>query len=243
MDAHDHGDVEADPLRFQEAIDAFLKRVPMTQDEYDQLEEAEQEFAFTVANVAQADLVADVYESLQAAIAKGKTFDEFRADVGEDLANEWGGDDPSRLETIYRTNVMDAYNGGRYAQQTAPATIAARPYGRWDVIEDARTSEDICLPIGTANVVVKLNSPWAQRHYPPLHYCCRTIVTGISQEEAEDTGITESPPDVEALPGFGDAPAGAGSDWEPDPDDYPSAIGDILEERLDEEPDADASAG
>ena len=75
MDPHDHGTIPADPLRFQEAIDDFLKRVPMTSDEYDQLEAAEQEFAFTVANVAQADLVADVYEALQSAIAEGTTFE------------------------------------------------------------------------------------------------------------------------------------------------------------------------
>lgn len=233
MDPHAHDDVESDPLRFQEAIDAFLKRVPMTDDEYADLDEAEQEFAFTVANVAQADIVAQVYEAIADAISDGTTLEDFQGAVGDSLTAAWGGDDPGRVENIFRTNMMDAYNSGRYAQQTAPATADARPYGRWDVIEDSRTSEDICMPIGLANVIVRLDSAWAQRHYPPLHYCCRTIVTGLSKEEAEDAGITGSPPDVEPLPGFGSAPAGVGSDWEPDPSDYPDAIGSELDDKLD----------
>ena len=79
-------------------------------------------------------------------------------------------------------------------------------------------------------------SSWAQTHYPPLHYFCRTIVTTVSKEEAEGS-ISESGPDVSPLPGFGAAPAGIGGDWEPDPSEYPAAIGDVLDERL------EASAG
>lgn len=232
MDVHDH-DVDDNPLRFQEAIDAFLKRVPMTQDEYDQLEAAEQEFAFTVANVGQADLVAGVYEKLQSAIADGTTFEDFKADVGEGLANEWGGDDPTRMDTIFRTNVMDAYGEGRYEVMTAPAVASARPYWRYDGIDgDGRTCE-ICEP--RLNVILPADHPWWKRNYPILHCKCRDIADPLTEEEAMAEGITSSPPDdPPPAPGFGTPPAGAGgSNWEPETNEYPGGIGDILQDRLD----------
>lgn len=232
MDAHDHPDVDADPLRFKEAIDAFLQRVPMTSDEYDDLEEAEKQFAFTVANVAQADLVAGVYDALKSAIEDGTPFEDFQAQVGPALADEWGGDDPTRLDTIFRTNVMDAYGDGRYQVMTAPAVKSARPYWRYNGIDgDGRTCE-ICEP--RLNVILPADHPWWQRNYPILHCNCRDIADPLTEEEAQAEGITGSPPDDPApAPGFGTPPAGAGGgDWQPETADYPDGIGDVLDDRL-----------
>ena len=237
MDAHDHGSIPDDPIQFQEAIDRFRQRVPMTDDEFEQLEEAEQEFAFTVANVAQADLVAEVYDAIDRAIADGTSFDDFQDEVGDSLADSWGGDDPGRLETIFRTNVMDAYGAGRYDVMTAPAVAEARPYWRYDSIGDGPRTCEICEPCG--GVVLPQDDSWWQSHYPILHPNCRCIATPLSADEAKDEGITSSPPDVDPAPGFGSPPSGAGgSDWEPDTGDYPSAIGDLLDERLDDYADA-----
>jgi len=232
VDAHDHGDdVGDDPVRFQEAIDRFRALVPMTEEQYDALEEAEQDFAFTVANVAQADLVAQVYEALQRAIEDGTPFEDFQADVGPQLADEWGGDDPARLETIFRTNVMDAYSAGRYDVMTSPAVAKARPYWRFDAIGDGPRTCDICERCG--GVMLPQDHPWWQRHYPILHPNCRCIATAVSQVEAEAEGITTDPPDVEVSAGFGSPPAGAGGgDWDPDTSDYPDGIGNELDERL-----------
>lgn len=43
------------------------------------------EFAFTVADVAQLDMVVDVYEAIERAVAHGTTLDDFKADVGKSL--------------------------------------------------------------------------------------------------------------------------------------------------------------
>lgn len=239
MDAHDHGSVPDDPIKFQEAIDRFRELVPMTDEEFDALTEAEQDFAFTVANVAQADLVAEVYDSIERAITDGTTLDDFKADVGDQLADAWGGEEPGRLETIFRTNVMDAYSSGRYDVMTAPAVAEARPYWRYDAVGDGGRTCDICEPCD--GVVLPQDHPWWSRHYPILHPNCRCIATPLSEDEAKDEGITGSPPDVDPAPGFGTPPAGGGgSDWQPDTSDYPAGIGDELESRLDDEPDAAA---
>lgn len=231
MDAHDHGDIPDDPVQFQEAIDRFRQLVPMTDAEYEQLEEAEQQFAFTVANVEQADLVAQVYDAIDSAVSQGKTFEDFQADVGGALADAWGGDDPSRLDMIFRTNVMDSYNAGRYDVMTSPAVAEARPYWRFDGIDgDGRTC-DICQPC--IGVILPQDHPWWRRHYPILHPRCRDLAVAMSKEEAEQEGITSDPPDVDPAPGFGSPPVGGGrSDWEPDTSDYPEPIRGELDDRL-----------
>jgi len=171
-DPHRHPTVPDDPLQFTEAIAALRDRVPMTEAEFDELTEAEQEYAFTIANVTQADLVADAYEAIERAVRDGTTFEDFKDDVGDALEESWGGEIPGRLETIFRTNVQGAYNTGRYRQMTAPAVADARPYWRFDGVRDGATSKDICLPIIKAGVVLAADDPWWNGHYPPLHPNC-----------------------------------------------------------------------
>jgi hypothetical protein len=237
MDAHDHGPVPDDPIRFREAIDRFRQLVPMTDEQYAALEEAEQEFAFTVADVAQADLVAEVYDAIDRAISDGTTFEDFQGDVGGGLADAWGGEDAGRLDTIFRTNVMDAYSSGRYDVMTAPAVAEARPYWRFDAVGDGARTCDICEPCD--GTILPQDHPWWQRHYPILHPNCSCIATPLSEDEARDEGISDDGPDVDPADGFGAPPAGAGgSDWEPDTSDYPAAVRDELDDRLDAEDDA-----
>jgi hypothetical protein len=233
VDAHSHGSISDDPVKFREAVDEFLSLVPMTDDEYAELEAAEQEFAFTIANVTQADLVGEVYEELRGAIENGTDFGEFQDAVAGDLAAEWGGENPARVEAIFRTSVMDAYNSGRYDLMTAPATADARPYWRYDGIDSDGRTCDICEPcIGT---ILPADDEWWLTHYPILHPNCRDIATALSADEAEAEGISDGPPDGPEPPaGFGTPPSIGGSDWEPDPSDYPDAIGGELADKLDE---------
>jgi hypothetical protein len=213
-----------DPVQFEEAIRALRKRVPMTDDVYDQLLDNEREFAFTVADVAQLDVVADVYEAVERAVRDGTTFDDFEAEVGSQLSDDWGGENPARLETIFRTNVMGALNAGRYEAATAPAVAEDRPYWRFDGPEDSRNDEETCGPIMDANVCLPADHAWWQTHYPPLHFSCRHRVTTLSRDQAESQGITDNPPNVRAMPGFGAAPSGGGRDWAPAPRDYPAPL-------------------
>lgn len=231
MDPHEHAEVDDDPVKFQAAIDAFRARVPMTDDEYEELEENEREFAFTVANVAQAELVADVYEAVARAIEDGTDLDDFKDQIGDALEESWGGEEPGRLENIFRTNVMGAYNAGRYAEATEPAVKAERPYWRMDGIGDDRQT-DICEACD--GVCLPADDPWWQTHYPPLHYQCRDHVSTLTEEQARSAGITASPPDIKAMPGFGAAPSSGGTDWEPSTEDMPPAIRSIFEESEDD---------
>jgi SPP1 gp7 family putative phage head morphogenesis protein len=225
-------DIPDDPVQFEEAIRAIRARVPMTDEEFDQLVESEREFAFTVAGVAELDLVADVYERVETAVREGTPFEEFQDQVGPDLEETWGGEQPGRVENIFRTNVMGAYSAGRYEAATAPDVLEERPYWRFDGIKDDRQTE-ICRACN--GVILPADHPWWRTHYPGLHFGCRSIVTTLTKAQAEKQGITADPPSIMPEAGFGAPPAAAGSDWEPDIRDAPAPLqGAFAEKEADE---------
>lgn len=220
--------VTDDPGRFEEAIRSFRKRVPITDAQWDRLTEAEREFAFKVSGVAQADLVTDAYEAIDRAIVDGTTLEDFKLEVGDALEAAWGGADPARLETIFRTNTQTAYNGGRHEVMSNPEVRKARPYLRFDGVDDARQTE-ICAALD--GTIRPADDPFWDTHHPPLHFNCRSILTPLSAEEAGDEGVDEEPPEADADDGFGRVPT-VGGDWDPETSEYPPAIANILRDRL-----------
>jgi SPP1 gp7 family putative phage head morphogenesis protein len=226
--ANDTTGIPADPSEFTEAVEKFRARVPMKRKEWDKLRAAEKEFAFTVSEVALADIIAEVFEGLKQAISKGSTFEEFKADAGAKLEAHWGGEKPGRLETIFRTNVIGAYNSGRHAVLSAPEVKRFRPYRRFDGIDDDRQT-DICDDCD--GTILPADDPWWLTHTPLLHFNCRSVVVPLSEEEALAEGIDEPPP-VDPADGFGTPPSSDGPDWEPDITEYPEEIRATLEERL-----------
>ncbi len=169
----------------------------------------------------QLDLVADVYIALLKAIEEGGTVREFRAAIEERLAREWGDevDAPSRLDTVFRTNVQSAYGAGRYEQATDPDVLESHPYWVFEAVGDSRTS-DICRKLD--GLVLPANDPaWAGR-LPPCHHACRSTIRNIDEDEARELGGVKTPPRTKASGGFGAVPTK--SEWAPNKADYPSAL-------------------
>lgn len=223
------GDIPADPARFDEAVKKLRARVPMTRKEWDKLTEAEREKAFMVSEVASADMVAEVFAAIDKAVADGTDLATFKADIGGKLEEHWGGEKPGRLETIFRTNVLTAYNGGRHAVMSAPLVKELRPFWRFDGIDDDVQTE-ICFEL--MGTIARADDPWWEKHHPPLHYNCRSSPTPLSPEEAAEAGLDGPPPDVDPQAGFGTPPAEEGTDWEPETKEYPAEIRPELEKRL-----------
>lgn len=220
--------VTDDPDRFEEAVRAFRKRVPMTDEEWQKLDESERERAFKVSAVANADLVQDVYDAIERAIEDGTDFDDFKAAVGDQLAEAWGGEDAYRLESVFRTNVLGAYNAGRYEVFSSEEARESRPYWRFEAIEDDRIDDECAEADGT---VLPADDAWWSRHIPPLHINCRCSYTALSEAEvAEDGGLTSQPPAAEADDGFGRPPRV--DDWEPNTDRFDDDIARELERKL-----------
>lgn len=219
-----------DPAEFEEAVRFFRQRVPMPDWKWDALTEEERTFAFKVSGAAQADLATQAWEAMDKAIAQGTTLEEFKRDVGAKLEAAWGRTDPHRLETIFRTNALGAYNAGRHEILSHPEVRKARPYLRFDAVNDSRVS-DVCEALD--GTIRPADDPFWTTHTPPLHFNCRSVLVPLSDEEAQDEGVSGNVVGAEADEGFGrPPPAGGGADWEPDPKDYPGPIGEVLDGKL-----------
>lgn len=182
------------------ALEWFRQKVPMTAEEFYALEQSVRAKAFTVSNLADLDLVSDVWSGIERAIAEGKSQEDFISEMEELLEGRWGGDG-AQLETIFRTNVQSALSIGRYEQNNQPAVRATHPYQRFDAVEDDATT-DICRMLD--GQVYRADDAFLLSHNPPLHFNCRTELTAITQDEAGDSGTPDAlPDDVHPDEGFG----------------------------------------
>lgn len=215
-----------DTVDFDEAIAAFRKLVPMTRDEWDAMASAAAQKAFTVSGVAQLDVVAEVWDAVDDAIANGTTLEDFKIAIGEKLETAWAGtvENPGwRLETIFRTNLQRSYSVGRYQQATDPETLADRPYWLFDAIMDDATTP-VCE---AANGTIRpADDSWWNDHVAPLHFNCRsTMITLTEAEAAAMGGVTDKPTRIQADDGFGAAPSDDEADeWRPAAADYPDEL-------------------
>jgi SPP1 gp7 family putative phage head morphogenesis protein len=217
----------ADPDRFHEAVRAFRRRLPLPDPEFRALDEAARQRAFWVAGVTQARVVQEVMDGVERAIRDGTTLEDFRAEFGARLAEAWGGEDAPRLETVFRTNILGAYNAGRTEIFSDPEVRKSRPYLRFDAVGDSRTSE-ICEALD--GTVLPADDPFWKTHTPPLHHQCRSILTPLTAEEAGEEGVADETPEIAPDEGFG-RPDDV-ENWEPDLSGFEPAIRQVLKDQL-----------
>lgn len=211
---------------FAEASKWFRSKLPVTEAEWEGLSERARQRAFSVGGITQLDMVQEVWDAIDDAIAKGSTLEEFKESVGDKLASAWGGESPWRIESIFRTNVQTAYNAGRYEQQQDPDVIALRPYLKYSAILDSRTTPECRAAHGT---ILPASHPWWLTHQPPLRWNCRATAVSLTEEQAREMGgETSSPTDVMGAPGFGAPPK---LEWAPDMGRYDAELAGVLLER------------
>lgn len=221
--------VTADPERFEEAIEWFDDRFPLTQELKDSLGKYAGKRAWTVAGVAQLDVVLEVFDSIRSALSEGTSLADWKRDIRKRVGDRWGSKTSARLDTIFRTNVQTAYNRGRWQQMKDPDVVDVRPYWMYDAILDDRRTP-ICKSLSTPKpVVLPQDDPFWDSHVPPLHFQCRSSLRALTAESAKRRGITGKAPDEKVPEGFGNAPTE--EDWKPDPDKYPSELFEIFEEK------------
>lgn len=178
-------------LPMREAIEFWRNKVSMTRDEFDEVAEQMQARGFYVSGLTQIDQVEAVKSAIDAAIADGETFDQWKARITDIIDQQkWSG---VRLEIIFRTNVQSAYMAGRYAQMNRPAVKKARPFWRYSAVHDRRTRPTHRAMDGK---IFPADHPVWDVWYPPNGYRCRCGVQSLSQREITRDGLvveTEDP--------------------------------------------------
>lgn len=201
----------ADTDRFEEALAWFRRRIPtLTAKKYSQMTARARNQAFKVAGVTNMDVLQDVFDALEKAIANGETLHDFRNRIGTKIATEWGHPDSPRVETIFRTNVQLAYSGGRERVFQDDDVRSAFPFAMYSAVMDSRTSP-ICRPLN--GTILPVTHPWWNSHTPPLHFRCRATKVPLTAKQAGRFGTIEKPPRVSPQAGFGGDPLAG---WKPD---------------------------
>jgi len=208
--------VSANVEEYDEAVEAFRKRVPITRAEADRVNNFSHSRGFTLAGVAQLDVVQDVHASIEEAIKKGTPFAEWKKSIEAALTAAWGRENSPRLETIFRNATMQSYNAGRRRQMLEPTVLKFRPFWMFDGVADQRQTE-ICRDCN--GTVLPADHPWWNSHTPQLHHRCRSSVRNMRAADADRIGVTASPPDAHAAMGFG-APPDTAEPWKPDLSKY-----------------------
>jgi SPP1 gp7 family putative phage head morphogenesis protein len=227
--------VTATVKRFNEAVDWFRQKVPMSAQAFETLEREARDQAFTIAAGNELTIVQQLHDEIARSLESGESYDEFKKRVKARLKGDWTKAQSARLETVYRTNVQGAYNTGRWYQMKDPAVVALRPFWMFDGVQDSRQS-DICReldPPGGPPTILRHDDPFVYANQCPRHHRCRSQWVTLSPESAAERGYNPDRPPPNSTPaeGFGMAPPLRGK-WKPDPADYSDDLFQVYEARL-----------
>ncbi len=152
--------------------------------------------AFTVAKAMKMDVLTDIREALDQALAEGKTFEQFQKELTPKLQEKgwWGKQNvvdpttgevikaqlgsPRRLRTIYSTNLRTARAAGQW--QRIQRSKRAMPYLVYELGPSERHRPE---HVSWAGILLPVDDPWWQSHYPPNGWGCKCRVRQISKRE------------------------------------------------------------
>ena len=170
--------LEFKPLPPKEAVAYFRAKGYKFTWNWWEMWQADHHKAFTVAKVMRADILADIREAVDKAIAEGMPFSEFQKQLEPTLKTKgwwgqlvdpktgkpyWAGT-PWRLKTIFHVNTQVSYNVGRWRQMTDPDVLRHRPF--WQYLHrPCRHPRPAHLALD--GKVFPADDPFWNEHYPP----------------------------------------------------------------------------
>lgn len=192
-----------------EAIHFFRSKGLRTSFAWQDVWQAEHNAAFTVAKMADVDLLADVQAAVARALEEGQTLAQFRAQLEPVLqkAGWWGVQEqldpltgkqrlvqlgsPRRLQTIFDTNLKTSYAAGHWDQ--IQETVETQPYLMYDAVGDQRTRPEHQAWDG---LILRADDDWWLTHYCPNGFGCRCSVIQLGDRQLVRMGRTvdQAPP-------------------------------------------------
>lgn len=176
--------------RFADAERHFRNKLTMTRAEFDALRAEVKTYAFTVARTSSMNVLSAFRRAVQTAIENGETIEHFRARAADIMEATGFGTTPWHIDTIFRTNMQQAYGSGLLAQYSR--VTDAFPFWQYVAINDSRVRPShraLHLRIYPAL------HPFWKTHFPPWEYNCRCDVVPMTAEEVgEDKVSADSGP-------------------------------------------------
>ncbi|MEO1208281.1 MAG: phage minor head protein [Cyanobacteria bacterium J06638_20] len=173
-------------MPFAEAV-AFLRdKISLDTEGWNDIADDEFDAFFTVAG-AKGNLLADLREAVDRALAMGSTLTEF-ADEFELIAENWAhrGDRDWRARIIYQTNMRMTHAAGRNQYQLDPEVLRVQPYRQY-VHSDSTNPRPAHLALD-GKVFLATEVPFET----PNGFGCSCRYISLSQRELERAGLEVS---------------------------------------------------
>jgi hypothetical protein len=189
------GPVPADAL-------AYWRRKKIEPDfDTDEAWAEEHDLAFRIAGIVAEDYLAAIFEAIDAALGSGLTWETFRKNLGDTLADLGFGPKDGlpahRLKFVYQTNLRVARAAGQWAR--VQRTKSALPFLVYELGPSVKHRP---LHVTWAGTVRRVDDPWWATHMPPNGHGCKCRVRQISRREAERRGGESSIPDGQPEEGW-----------------------------------------
>lgn len=199
-------------LPFQDAIDIFKGRLPiLSKSTHRILSDALKAKSWTIAGDHDDYTREQAKESLDVAISDGWSKGRWMKYAEEIGIPNLG---KHHLETVFDTNILGAYQHGRWKQQNTPNLVKRRPYLRYKTVEDARVR-----PAHAAlnNFTAHRDHPAWATIYPPGGFRCRCRCEALRM--SDDLDITPNDQPTPTNPDTG-KPAVPDEGWATNPGEW-----------------------
>ncbi len=151
---------------------------------------------FTVAQSVYADVLNDIYNAVEDSLKEGLTLQDFKKNLTPILqAKGWWGKtqdgvqlgSPRRLEIIYDTNLRTSLSAARW--ERVQRHKESMPYLMYICVMDENTRDEHRQ---WHNMILPIDHPFWQTHFPPNGWRCRCIVRQLSAGQMQREGLKVS---------------------------------------------------
>lgn len=190
----------------KEAERHFNQKSLITSAEFAHFKAYQHALAFTVAGLADKDMLTEIHKAVKGAIDNGTSFNDFKKSLKPFLISkgwlspELTGDDKAdkallkdyertlnrRLKTIYHTNKATAYSAGRW--ERIQKTKDFLPYLQYLPSASVNKRDGHKAYYG---IVRPVDDPIWQSIFPPNGFGCKCAVKQITKSKARELGITD----------------------------------------------------
>jgi len=190
-------EVKIGSVPFQEAIDHFQGKLKIPTEHWDDMLGTIHAKAFTIAGATKADLLTDIFNDVNEVLSNGGTITDYRK-LFDKTVNKHGwpykGNRGWRTRVIYDTNLRTSHMAGKWSQfQRVKQT---RPFLQYFTVGDERVRPE---HREWHHLVLHIDDPWWQTHYPPNGWGCRCGARSLSprQIRKEKLQIAEQAPAIQ----------------------------------------------
>jgi len=195
-------EIRLQPLPPAEAIAFFRQKGYRIGFDYRDVWQQEHQAAFTVAKIMQLDVLQDIREAVDQALAEGVAFSTFKKELMPKLAAKgwWGKKEvtdpdtgeivqvevgPRRLKRVFDKNLATAYSEGQWERIQAGKRL-------FPFLEYVRSSAAHPRPshLAYAGLVLPADDPFWQRHMPVKEWGCKCTVIQHTERTLQREGLT-----------------------------------------------------